>query len=302
VKQFPPLHCLLAFESLARLKNGIQAAEELCITPSAVSHRIKQLESILGASLFIDNQYTLTPEGENCLNLVKQALTTLAKLPHAAQPDKGSRKKLRIAVTPTFARQLLMPKLPLFRLAYPDIELVLQVAVPLAVPLAAAPFSPNKASQADLEIRFGSGLYTDVQSTCLLRDQVTPACSPALATELGPFNNFKDIAVIQRSPLIRSSLEPWSTWFQAYGIGLSEPSDGDQYNDVGMVLEAAAAGYGVALLRLKLGQAWLESGKLVRISSDSVEPSNQHYLCWQTGALERWECSAFFDWVIGTFN
>jgi LysR family transcriptional regulator, glycine cleavage system transcriptional activator len=293
VKQHPPLHCLLAFESLARLKNGIQAAEELCITPSAVSHRIKQLESILGTSLFIDNQYTLTPEGENCLHLVKQALTTLAKLPQAAQPDKGSRKKLRIAVTPTFARQLLMPKLPLFRLAYPDIALVLQVAVPL---------SQTKSSQADLEIRFGSGSFTDVQSTCLLRDQVTPACSPTLATELGPFNNFRDAAVIQRSPLIRSSLEPWSTWFQAYGIGLSEPSGGDQYNDVGMVLEAAAAGYGVALLRLKLGQAWLESGKLVRISSDSVEPSNQHYLCWQTGALERWECSAFFDWVTSTFN
>ncbi len=293
MKQLPPLHCLVAFEALARIKNGIQAAEELCITPSAVSHRIKQLESILGTSLFTDNSYGLTATGESCLQLVKQALATLARLPQAAMPSAGVRKKLRVAVTPTFARQLLMPKLPLFRLAYPDIELVLQVAVPLA---------STKPSLVDLEIRFGSGHFTDVESTCLLRDRVTPACSPLLITESGPFKNFTDAAVIQKTSLIRSSLEPWNNWFQAFGLNLSEPSDGDQYNDVGMVLEAAAAGYGVALLRLKLGQAWLDSGRLVRLSTESVETAFQHYLCWQPGALKRWECSAFFDWITAQFD
>jgi LysR family transcriptional regulator, glycine cleavage system transcriptional activator len=293
MKQLPPLHCLVAFEALARIKNGIQTAEELCITPSAVSHRIKQLESILGTSLFNDSSYGLTATGENCLQLVKQALATLARLPQAAMPSAGVRKKLRVAVTPTFARQLLMPKLPLFRLAYPDIELVLQVAVPLA---------STKPSLVNLEIRFGSGKFTDVESTCLLRDRVTPACSPLLIAESGPFKNFTDATVIQKTSLIRSSLEPWNTWFQAFGLNLSEPSDGDQYYDVGMVLEAAAAGYGVALLRLKLGQAWLDSGRLVRLSTESVETSFQHYLCWQSGTLERWECSAFFDWITAQFD
>jgi LysR family transcriptional regulator, glycine cleavage system transcriptional activator len=293
MKQLPPLHCLVAFEALARLKNGIQTAEELCITPSAVSHRIKQLESILGTSVFADSAYGLTINGENCLHLTRLALATLARLPQAATPSGGIRKKLRVAVTPTFARQLLMPKLSLFRLSFPEIELILQVAVPLA---------PTKLSQVDLEIRFGSGKFTDVDSTCLLRDRVTPACSPSLVAESGPFKNFTDAAVIQKSPLIRSSLEPWATWFQAFGLNLSEPNNGDQYNDVGMVLEAAAAGYGVALLRLKLGQAWLESGRLVKLSTESVETSFQHYLCWQPGTLERWECAAFFDWITAQFD
>ncbi len=286
LNHLPPLHCLQAFEALARLKNGILAAHELSITPSAVSHRIKQLEAIMGTALFADTSYSLSTAGEKCLVVVKNALATLRQLPDAAA--NSARRTLRVAVTPTFARQLLMPKLPLFRLAYPEIDLVLQVAVPLMA---------SKPQSVDLEIRFGAGDFSDVQSTCLLRDCVTPACSPSYLAESGAFGNFVETSNVQRARLIRSSLEPWKTWFNAFGIPLTEPLDGDQFNDVGMVLEAAAAGYGVVLLRQKLGQAWLDSGRLVRLSDQAVEPPFHHFLCWPEGALGRWECSAFVDWV-----
>ena len=72
---------------------------------------------------------------------------------------------------------------------------------------------------------------------------------------------------------------------------------GSQFNDLGLVYDAAASGFGVALVRLRLGAAWLESGRLVRLSQRSVPSPYRHYICWKPGVLERWECAAFADWI-----
>jgi len=104
-------------------------------------------------------------------------------------------------------------------------------------------------------------------------------------------------AEISQARLIRSPLEPWTTWFAACGLDLPEPAHGAQFNDVGLAYDAAASGFGVVLLKLKLGAAWLDSGRLVRLSSRTVASAYRHYICWQPGALERWECAAFADWL-----
>ena len=83
----------------------------------------------------------------------------------------------------------------------------------------------------------------------------------------------------------------------AAGLPLPEPRDGAQFNDAGLVFDAAASGFGVSLQRIKLGAAWLESGRLVRLSRDAVASPFSHYLCWKPGALERWECAAFVEWL-----
>ena len=284
--RIPPIHCLIAFEAVARLKNGGQAADELCISPSAVTHRIRQLEALAGTALFERNSYVLTAAGTQYLAIVHSGLQALQRLPEALK--ETPERTLRVAVTPTFASQILMPKLPLFRLAYPDINLVFQVAIPL---------SHAKSHDSDLEIRYGRGHYTDLDHTCILRDTITPACSPDYMRDVGPFDNFLEASHIRRARLIRSPLEPWSTWFNAFNIPLREPIDGPQFNDVGLMLDAASAGYGVTLLRETLGQAWLTNTKLVRISSHSTVTPYQHDLCWKPGAMERWECSAFLDWM-----
>ncbi|RZS52152.1 LysR substrate-binding domain-containing protein [Sphaerotilus mobilis] len=287
----PPIHCLLAFETLARLRSVTAAGEALHITPSAVSHRIRQLEGLLGRQLF-RRDFSLTAEGQAALVPVREglrALQQLAPLPAAAP----SPTRLRLAVTPTFSRQVLMPRLPMFRHAYPDIELILQVAIPLA---------DVTAEQADLEIRYGPGGYAGVEQVCLMGDAVTPVCSPDYLHEHGPFDGFERAADIDRARLIRSPLEPWSTWFRAVGLDRAEPVVGAQFNDVGLVLDAAAAGFGVALLRLQLGAAWLDSGRLVRLSPRSVASPNGHHLCWAPGALARWECAAFVDWLTASLD
>ena len=287
--RIPPVQNLQAFEALARLRSVSAAADELAVTPSAVSHRLRQLETQLGTRLFERSDFTLTADGAAALAQVRPALQTLAQLPQAA--SRGS-PRLRIAVTPTFSRELLLPRLAGFRRAWPDIELVLQVAIPL-LDVVGEP--------ADLEIRYGAGPYPGMAQKLLLTDEVTPACSPEFLAEHGPFDErFETLAEVGRVRLIRSPLEPWSTWFSACGLQLPEPREGAQFNDVGLMLDAAVAGLGVTLARLRLGAAWFDSGRLVRLSPRAVPSPHQHFLCWKPGVMERWECAAFADWLVRT--
>jgi LysR family glycine cleavage system transcriptional activator len=289
--RIPPIACLQAFEAIARLHSVSGAADELNVTPSAVSHRLRQLESVVGARLFGRADFTLTADGAAYLVQVRIALQALYPLPWEPETrDAGVR--LRVAVTPTFARELLMPRLAGFRRAWPDIELILQVAIPLL---------DVKGEDTDLELRFGTGPYAGMEHVRVLSDEISPVCSPEYAAEFGPFlHGFGTAAEVARVRLIRSPLEPWHTWFRAHALAMPEPREGAQFNDVGLMLDAAAVGFGVCLTRLRLGAAWLASGKLVRISPRAVPSPHHHFLCWRPGTLQRWECAAFVEWLTAT--
>ena len=286
--RIPPIQCLLTFEALARLRSVTQTSEELCVTPSAVSHRVKQLEQIIGTKLFGRADFSLTVEGIEYLAHVRDGLAMLQKFPSsAAAPGK---RKLRLAVTPTFSRSILIPRLRQFTEAYPEIDVTLQVSIPLLDVVA---------EDADLVVRFGTGRYADVEHVCLTRDEVVPLASPAFLREHGPFEAAEDLA---GQSLLRSPLEPWRTWFAAQHLDWPEPVDGSQFNDIGLMCDGAAAGMGIALIRLKLGAPWLENGSLVRLGTDdvftrSIPSPHAHYLCWRTGTMDRWECAAFAEWL-----
>ena len=286
--RIPPIQCLLTFEALARLRSVTQASEELCVTPSAVSHRVRQLEQIIGTKLFGRADFSLTTEGSEYLAHVREGLATLQKFPSSsAAPGK---RKLRLALTPTFARSIVIPRLREFTEAYPEIDLTMQVTIPLLDVVA---------EDADLTVRFGPGRYADLEYVCLTKDVVTPLASPTFVREHGPFETAQDLAT---QPLLRSPLEPWRTWFAAHHLDGPEPVDGSQFNDIGLMCDGAAAGMGIALVRLKLGAPWLENGSLVRLGSspvftDNVPSPHAHYLCWRTGIMDRWECAAFAEWL-----
>lgn len=291
--RIPPIHCLQAFEALSRLRSVTLAAEELHVTPSAVSHRMRQLETLLGTRLFGRSDFSPSADGQAYLVQVRQGLQALAQMPGQRQATPSA-ARLRLAVTPTFSRAILMPRLAAFRRAWPEVELVLQVAIPLL---------DVKAEEADLEVRFGTGPYPGVEQVRILSDDVCPVCSPDYAIEAGPFpQHFETADEVARARLIRSPLVPWSVWFQACNIHLPEPREGAQFNDVGLMLDAAAAGFGVALTRPKLAAAWLDSGRLVRLSPRSVPSPFHHYLCWKPGTLARWECAAFVDWLTASLQ
>lgn len=286
--RIPPIQCLLTFEALARLRSVTQTAEELCVTPSAVSHRVKQLEQIIGTRLFGRTDFSLTSEGSEYLAHVREGLLNLQKFP-GKSPSPGKRK-LRLAVTPTFSRSILIPRLRQFTEAYPEIDVTIQVSIPLLDVVA---------EDADFIVRFGTGRYADLEHVCLMKDEVTPLASPLYVREHGPFETPEDLQTVA---LLRSPLEPWRTWFAAQNLDWPEPVDGSQFNDIGLMCDAAAAGMGVGLVRLKLAAPWVEQGTLVRLSSHpaftrNIPSPHAHYLCWRTGVMERWECIAFADWL-----
>ena len=281
--RIPPIQCLLTFEALARLRSVTQTADELFVTPSAVSHRIRQLEQIIGTKLFGRSDFSLTTEGSEYLAHVRDGLERLQRFPgQAAAPGK---RKLRLAVTPTFARSILIPRLRHFTEAYPEIDVTLQVSIPLLDVVA---------EDADLMLRFGTGRYADVEHLCLMKDEVTPLASPSYVREHGPFTNAADL---EGTTLLRSPLEPWRTWFAANRLDWAEPAEGSQFNDIGLMCDAAAAGMGIGLIRLKLGAPWLDNGTLVRLYDQNVPSPHAHYLCWRTGSMDRWECAAFVEWL-----
>jgi LysR family glycine cleavage system transcriptional activator len=174
--RIPPIQCLLTFEALARLRSVTQTADELNVTPSAVSHRVKQLEQILGTRLFGRADFSLTTEGSEYLAHVREGLARCWSGFRARTPGSAKRK-LRVAVTPTFSRSILMPRLRGFIEAYPEIDLTLQVSIPLLDVVA---------EDADLMVRFGTGRYADVEHTCLMTDEVTPLASPTYIREQRP--------------------------------------------------------------------------------------------------------------------
>ena len=148
-----------------------------------------------------------------------------------------------------------------------------------------------------MELRFGSGPFAERESLRLMSDTLCPVASPDYVADAGPFGNFDRAPDIARARLLRTPLEPWRTWFRTCGLAQREPAEGTQFDDLGLLHDAAVAGLGVALMRLQLGAAWLDSGRLVPLSTRRAASPNHYFLCWKPGATERWECAAFVAWL-----
>lgn len=259
--RLPSLDALLAFEAATRLASLERAAEALHISASAVSKRITALEELLGTPLLMRSAKPLaaTPAGREYLEQLRPLLAALSALPLHQRPSQR-RERLRITVPPTFARQILVPALPAFNAAWPEIELELVLSIP---------FLDEATPEADIEIRNGPVSEGQV----LLMDQVTPMAAPALLARLPPMLSPADLAT---APLLRTPLEPWTPWLRAAGLDWPEPDQGTRFVDLGLTLEAAVCGQGVALGRPSLAAPYLRSGALQRLFVLSV-PAAKHY-------------------------
>jgi LysR family glycine cleavage system transcriptional activator len=176
--------------------------------------------------------------------------------------------------------------------AYPEIDLI-------ALQVVSIPLLDVVAEDADLIVRYGTGHYADVEHMEIAREVYTPLASPAFLRQHGPIDAPEALSGL---PLLRSPLEPWQPWFRAAGLDWAEPTEGSQFNDVGLLCDAAAGGLGIAPVRLKLGAPWLDNGTLVRLFDLDVPSVNAHYLCWRTGTMDRWECNAFAEWLVKVVN
>lgn len=284
--RLPPLAAIQAFEAAARLGSFERASEELFVTASAIGKRIAMLEALLDVSLFIRSRRgaTLSSAGQEYLEQVRTALDLLsdASLHKRGEPKPET---LRVVSTPTFARQVLIPSLAEFTAAHPDVELEIMLSIPY---LEIMP--PN----ADVWVRFGSSKYPGLHTRQLTADPVFAVCTPGYLDAHGPFRQPADLA---RAQLLRCPMEPWRPWLDAAGLDWPEPSRGVWLVDLGMTLEAARAGQGIALTRRTLAAQWLDEGRLVRVFGIEIPGESQYYLCTEASRPLTRARQAFSDWL-----
>lgn len=283
-RRLPPLHGLAAFEAVARLRSFTHAAEELCITRSAVSHRLRELEERLGVTL-IDRDakpLALTPAGASYLATVRDALDAVAGAAQAVPGDAPNR--IVVASPPTFARQILVPRLSEFHRAHGGVEIAIELAIPLR---------DLQPAGADVEIRFGRGLYPEYVTLDLLDERVFPVCAPHYRAR----SRLAEPADLTKATLLRSALEPWAPWFAAAGLRWPEPASGPRYEDLAMLYQAASDGEGVALARPSLVAPALDSGALQRVFDVAARSPHAYYLVCRPAALVRSEVAQFVDWL-----
>ena len=289
LRRLPPIHALAAFESAARLGGFAAAATELCITPSAVSHRIRQLEARLGEQLFerTPSGVRLTEAGQRCRTVVCEAFDRLASL----WPDEAETRQVRLVVgtPPTFARNLLIPLLPEFQRHCPDLQIEVAISAPMQ----------DKPDRHDVDIRFGAEPFDDRPAQRLFADQLDLLATPEMAEQL----RLRSPADLSRAELLRSPLLPWRAWFGAAGLDWAEPMRGPIFSDLGILLEAAASGLGLALCGRRIAERWTTTGRLVRLLPEIEVPApSTYFVLIGPEQARRPEVAAFADWLLATLG
>jgi DNA-binding transcriptional LysR family regulator len=284
--RLPSIQALAAFESAARLGGFGQASAELCITPSAVSHRIRQLESQLGETLFerLPTGVRLSDAGQRYLVNVREAFDKLSQL---ARDDAPPPLRLRVGAPPTFARNLLIPRLPDFYRQWPDIEIEVAVEAPMQ----------DKPERHEVDIRFGRGRFDDRPATRLFDDVEVVLAAPHYAEARA----LRQPADLKGADLLRTPLVAWRPWFVAAGLDWPEPTRGQSFTDLGILLEAAASGLGVAVCAQRIAGRWIDGGSLVPLFGIAVPASSTYHTLVQAEQMQRPEVAAFIEWLGATF-
>ncbi|MBE7379876.1 MAG: transcriptional regulator GcvA [Leptolyngbya sp. SIO1E4] len=243
MRQLCSLNALQVFEAAARHLSFQQAAAELDVTSTAVSHQIKLLETELGMSLFRrrPRPLTLTDAGEQLFPAVQESLDTLAaalaRLKQANAPSD-----LTVSVLNVFAAKWLVPRLPDFQQQYPEVDVRLQTSNS-AVDL--------QTRTVDMAIRYGKGYYPELEAHHLVKDEFTPVCSPRLLVDEQLLAVPEDLA---RHSLIHfewlnygSDAPSWKNWFALTGLDNVYYDRGLKFDDESLAIQAAIAGQGIAL-------------------------------------------------------
>ncbi|MDO8299814.1 LysR substrate-binding domain-containing protein [Lacisediminimonas sp.] len=292
MNRIPPVHALSAFEAAARLGSFASAANQLCITPSALSHRIRLLEEMVGERLFVREGRTLSLSGfgRSYLDVVRQALRVLTDFP--VQPrETQDPSRVKITLPPSFARYMMMPRLAEFRRQHPSINLEIYLSVPLY---------DLSLSESDVEVRFGAGDYPELLSEKLLIEPAFAVASPDYLAGIAPLRTPEDL---RHASLVRSGLEPWQPWFKAAGLDWPEPSTGVRVDDLGLLLELIRHGHGVGLTRDYFARDMLASGEVVRLFDlQLTSPPHVYYMVYRPGSTERPQVAQLIDWMRSVFR
>ncbi len=277
-----PLRFLKTFQLAARQGSFKAAADELCITASAVSHQIRALEDQLGLTLF-DRQVrtlTLTAAGKWYLERIESVFDRLESATEQVR-SRFMREVIRLQVPPFFASELLLPRLAIFSAQHADTD--------IRIAMFGSPYEMH-GPDCDLSIIVGDGRWREVRATELFAQAYAPACAPSL---LGDRDGMID------RPLIVHHRRPdlWDRWAEAVGIGSLRPRQMIHFDTMSAAVHAAEQGVGLVMVSLPLAAARLRAGTLVCPFDGALRTGESYFLVMRADDAARPGALQFSGWM-----
>ena len=285
------LRAMRAFCIAAERESFREAADALFLTSSAVSHKIKQLESALGVKLFerTPRSLTLTEHGQTLYEDV-QPLLEQFDVVAARHMQNGQTRSLRISVQPFFASELFVPRLSQFVAKNPDIDIRIDTSDE----------TPQKhPGIADASIRLFRSPPKSLAHDLLFPLRLTPVASPGFFERV----KIRGGRIVGEFPLVVHESRPkaWQTWEQESQIKIPSHSNSIRLDSMIAVARAAERGLGAALVPKQLSEAWFESCSLVQLFDHELLTRDAYYLVSRNEDRNREDVQLFREWALQSF-
>ena len=290
----PPLNSLRAFEATARHLSFSKAADELNVTPGAISQQIRTLEEFLDIKLFkrLNRTIILTDSGQLFQPLLAEgfgSITEAVELVRKHQDDAP----LTITSAPSFISKWLIPRLCKFQATYPDIDVRIDASSRLV---------DFVREDIDVGIRFGTGEYPDLYSVYLFSFDLIPVCSPSLIKPGHTLTNPKDLRhyslLHSNYDEVDSSWPDWGMWLATAGVDDIDTSHGIFFNQSEMIIEAALEGQGVALVASVMAADEIAAGRLIQPFETRLPVRLCYHLVSSEQKANNPKVTAFRDWLL----
>lgn len=288
----PPTRNLRVFCVAARHRSFKLAADELYLTPSAVSHQMRELEEALGVRLFVrrPRSLELTAAGATLLEEIEPLLSALDRtLAHVAR--RSGRRSLRILLPPFFASELFIPRLTGFCAEHREIDIQIDTRDPRP-----SLHPPG----ADVSILLADTEPQGVQASRLFTLLLTAVCAPEHTAAVARLGS----AVLREMPLIVHRPRPyaWASWAEQVGLEAPEPKNVVELDTMYAVVRAAERGVGVALVPSRLCESWFRSGSLVSIFATELVTADAYFLVSRQKDAGKPEIRALTEWALAQFR
>jgi len=287
-RELPSFPAIRAFEAAARHLSFKDAAQELHVTQSAISHQIKSLEEFLSVTLFHRETrgVAITREGAIYLDKVSKALDSLSSATHDIRSQRAA-GPLYVRATPAFGSRWLVPRIGDFNRSCPDIELHIDTSV-----------TPSRFAEdgIDVDIRFGRPSTSELHAEPFLKSSRFPVASPGLLTARAPLRHPRDLS---KYVLLHDEVgDAWKQWFDIAGVPDVDSEPGPRFAHCDLVLQAALAGQGVALAWSVYVMRDLAAGTLLRPFDIDLPSTVLYTLVCPKDSLSRPRVAAFRDWLL----
>ena len=292
--RLPPLNALRAFEAAARRLSFTQAAEELNVTPGAISQQIRQLEDFAGTPLFkrTGRSVLLTDAAQAALPLVREAFDRISEAGRIMQAP-ARKGRVMVSCAPSFAAKWLAPRLEKFHRTNEGTEAWISADMSL---------TDFNTADADLAIRYGRGNYEGLKSEKLLDETVLPVCSPRLLEGPDAIRRPEDLKhhtlLHDESSENDPSCPDWASWLRAHSVSGVDATKGPRFNQGIIVIESAGAGRGVALAKQAIAANDIAAGRLAApFANGSIPIDFGYWLVWPKGRHLSPDVRAFIKWI-----